>query len=62
MSEETYYQKDRILNKAKDYQENDKEKLRHNAREKYRSLSEEKNKRDNMEERDITCLKKRNKN
>ena len=44
MSDETYYQKDRILNKAKDHQENDKERLRHNAREKYRSLSEEKNK------------------
>ena len=39
----TYYQRNRdvILNKAKDYQENDKERLREWARDKYRNLSEE---------------------
>ena len=39
----TYYQKngDVILNRAKDYYENDKERLREQAREKYRNLSEE---------------------
>ena len=30
-----------ILNRAKDYYENDKEKLRRQARDKYRNLSEE---------------------
>ena len=39
----TYYQKkqDVILNRAKDYYENDKERLREQARDKYRKLSEE---------------------
>ena len=39
----TYYQKthDVILNRAKDYYENDKERLREQARNKYRNLSEE---------------------
>ena len=39
----TYYQKNRdvILNRAKDYYENDKKRLREQARDKYRSLSEE---------------------
>ena len=44
----TYYQRnqDVILNRAKDYYENDKERLRGQARDKYRGLSEEeKNKR-----------------
>ena len=52
-----------ILNRAKDYYENDKEMLREQARDKYRNLSEkEKKKSDYMEERDIIiCLKKRNK-
>ena len=38
-----YYQKNRdvILNRAKDDYENDKEKLREHARDKYRNLSEE---------------------
>ena len=38
----TYYQRkrDMILNRAKDY-ENDKERLREQARDKYRNLSEE---------------------
>ena len=43
----TYYQKNWhiILNRAKDYYENDKERLREDARDKFRNLSEdEKNK------------------
>ena len=42
--EETYYQGNRnvILNRAKDYDENDKERLRKQARDKYKNLSEEK--------------------
>ena len=48
MSEITGYKKTRnvILNKAKDYYKNNKERLKEQARDKYRSLSEEdKNKR-----------------
>ena len=39
----TYYQKNRevILNRAKDYYENDQERLREQASDKYRTLSEE---------------------
>ena len=39
----TYYQwnRDFILNRAKDYYENDKERLRVQARDKYRNLTEE---------------------
>ena len=39
----TYYQKNwhLILNRAKEYYENDKERLREQARDKYRNLSEE---------------------
>ena len=39
----TYYQRNRdvILNRAKDYYENDKEKLREQASDKCRNLSEE---------------------
>ena len=39
----TYYQRNRdvILNRAKDYYENDKERLREQARNKYRNLSED---------------------
>ena len=64
--EETDYQKknrDVILNTAKSYYENDKERLREQARDKYRNLSEEKKmKRENMEDTDIIIyLKKRNK-
>ena len=42
----TYYQRNRdlILNRAKDYYENDKERLREYARDKHRNLSEEKKK------------------
>ena len=46
MSENTdlpYYQKNRdvVLNKAKDYNKNNKVRLREQARDKYRNLSEE---------------------
>ena len=58
----TYYQRNRdvILNRAKDYYENDKERLREQTRDKYRNLSEEKKiKKENMEKTDISiCLKK----
>ena len=39
----TFYQKirDVILNRGKDYYENDKKRLRRKARDKYRNLSEE---------------------
>ena len=61
----TYSQKnqDVILNRAKDYYENNKKRLREQARDKYRNLSEEeKNKKENMEKIDISiCLKKRKK-
>ena len=52
-----------ILNRAKYYYENDKERLREQVRDKYRSLSEEeKTKRENMEKTDIAiCLKKKKK-
>ena len=41
--EETYYQRNRnvILNRAKDYYRNDKERLKEQARDKYRKLFEE---------------------
>ena len=43
-----------ILNRAKDYYENDKVRLREQARDKDRNLSEEeKNKKENMEKIDI---------
>ena len=57
----TYYQKNRgvIINTAKDYYENDKERLREQARDKYRNLSEE----EKIKKIDITiCLKRRNLN
>ena len=43
MSETTCYQRNRevILNRAKDYYENNKELLRESAKNKYRELSEE---------------------
>ena len=46
MSDLTYYQRNRdvILNRAKDYYENDKERSREYARDKYRNLLEEKKK------------------
>ena len=58
-----YYQRnpDVILNRAKDCYEIDKERLREQARDKYRNLSEEeKIKKENMEKIDIIIyLKKR---
>ena len=58
------YQKNRdvILKRAKDYYENDKERLQEQARNKYRNLSEEKKKKkENMGKIDIAkCLKKGN--
>ena len=66
MIETTYRQgkRETILNRAMEYYENDKERLREPARNKYRELSEEeKNKRENIQEIDIIiCLKKRDKN
>ena len=43
MTDSTYYKRniDVILNRAKDYYENDKKRLREQARDKYRNLSEE---------------------
>ena len=60
----TYYQKNRdvILKRSKD--QNDKERLRTQARDKYRNLSKEekKKKKESMEKIDISiCLKKRSK-
>ena len=44
----TYYQRNRdvILNRTKDYYENDKERSREQVRDKYRNLSEEKKRRE----------------
>ena len=52
-----------ILNRAKDYCENVKERLREQARDKYRKLpEEEKIKRENMEKTEIAiCLKEKTK-
>ena len=51
-----------ILNKAKDFNKNNKERLKEHPKNKYRSLSEEKNKRENTGRLGIViCLKKRNK-
>ena len=69
----TYYQRrqDVILNRAKDYYGNDKERLREQARDKYRNLSEEeknkkreyaKNRYLNMSEEKKKRLKKYQKN
>ena len=65
LGETTYFQKNRkkILNRAKDYYENNEEILRDKARNKCRELSVTEKKRENMEEIDILiCLKKRGKN
>ena len=69
----TYYQKNRdvLLNRAKDYYENDKESLRKQAREKCRDLSDEekhkkreygKNRYHNMSEEKKTRLREYQKN
>ena len=64
MSETIYYQRNRemILNRAKDYYENDKERLREQASYKYRNLSEEGKKGRIWKKTDIIRLKKINKN
>ena len=63
ISDLTHYKKNRgsILNKKTDYYKNNKERLREQARDKYKSLSEEeKIKKQNTGRIDITiCLKKR---
>ena len=62
-AELTYHQKNKsvILNRTKDYYENDKERLREQARDKYRNLSEEeKIKRQNMEKTDIRMPEEKN--
>ena len=61
MSEKTYFQRNRdvVLNRAKDYYENDKKTLR----EQFYLKKKKKKRRENMEKTDIMiCLKKRNKN
>ena len=66
MSEKNYYQRKRdvILTRAKDYYGNNKERLREQARDKYKSyLKKKETKRENMEKRDILiCLKKKDEN
>ena len=67
MDNATYYQRNKeiMLNRAKNYNENDKERLSKQARNKYRNLSEEdeKKKREYGKKIDIIiCLKKRSKN
>ena len=54
MSNLTYYPRNRdvMLNRAKGYYENDKERLKKHARNKYRNLLEEDNKKINMEKID----------
>ena len=56
MSNLTYYPRNRdvMLNRAKGYYENDKERLKKHARNKYRNLLEEDNKKKNMEKIDTT--------
>ena len=66
MNNATYYQRNReiALNKAKNYYKNNNKRLKKQAREKYRNLSEEDEikKRADMEIIDIIiCLKKRSK-
>ena len=65
MRETTHYQRKRdvILNRAKDYYKNQKERLRDNKKDKYRHLSEgKKKKQKEMEKIDIIiCLKKEEK-
>ena len=66
MDNTTYFQRNReiMLNREKDYYENDKERLRDQLRNKYRNVSEEdKNKkREYGKNRYQICLKKRSKN
>ena len=63
MNNTTYYQKNRhvILNRAKDYYENDKKRLREQVRDNYINFVKKIKKRENMEETvTVICLKKRN--
>ena len=66
MDNTTYYQRNRkiMLNRAKDYYENDKERLKEQVRNNIETyLKRIKRKRENMGKIDIIiCLKKRNKN
>ena len=64
MSEKTYYQRNRdvILNRAKNYYENDKERLREQARCKYRNYSKEKTTWENMSKEKKQKLKEYKKN
>ena len=48
-----------ILNRAKDYYENDKERLREQARDKYRNLYKKKEQQQNMEKIDISIFLKK---
>ena len=60
----TYYQRNRdvILNRAKDYYENDKQRLREQPRDKYRNVSEEeKNKKREYGKIDATIYMNRRK-
>ena len=63
MSDLTYKRRNRdvILNRAKDYCENDKERLKKHARDKYRNLSEEEKikTREYRKNSTILCLKKK---
>ena len=54
---------DVVLSKAKDYYKNNKDRLREQARDKYKNFSEEeKTKKENTGKKDIIiCMKKRNK-
>ena len=65
MSNTTYCQRNRdlILNRAKDYYENDKKRLKEQARDNAEIyLKKIRMKRENMQETDtVICLKKRNK-
>ena len=67
MGNTTYYQRnrDKALNKAKEYQKNNNDRLKKQARDKYRNLFEEdqNKKREYGKKIDIIiCLKKRSKN
>ena len=63
MSDLTYKRRNRdvILNRAKDYCENDKERLKKHARDKYRNLSEEEKTKTRKYKKNSTilCLKKK---
>ena len=65
MSDLTYKRRNRdvILNRAKDYCENDKERLKKHARDKYRNLSEEEKTktREYRKNSTILCLNKKKK-